>query len=122
MAAAPTPRSHDSRYWMATLTFPFTPASVIVPPGTPTAPICAAVTRTSSRVRSSWFLRAPSTRSNSAIATGTRLGCTSAVDRRVLPGRQEPPHPAERERAALVAGAHEELGVRPHERHRHRDL
>ena len=36
--------------------------------------------------------------------------------------RDERGHAADRVRAAPVAGPHEQLGVRPHERHRHRDL
>ena len=43
-----------------------------------------------------------------------RLGIAAARDVRR--------HPAHRVRAAPMAGPHEELGVRAHERHRHRDL
>ncbi len=43
-------------------------------------------------------------------------------DLRVAPVRDERAHPADRVRAALVAGRDEQLGVRAHERHRHRDL
>ena len=44
------------------------------------------------------------------------------VHLRVLAARDERRHAAHGLRAAAVAGAHEELGVRAHERHRHRDL
>ena len=43
-------------------------------------------------------------------------------DRRIASIRDESGHTAKRERAALVAGLHEELGVRAHERHCHRHL
>ena len=44
------------------------------------------------------------------------------VDLGVAPAGDERGHPAERVRAAAVAGLHEQLGVRAHERHRHRHL
>ena len=44
------------------------------------------------------------------------------VDLRVASRRDQRRHAADRMRAAAVAGLHQELGVRPHERHGHRDL
>ena len=103
-----------------------------------------AVTSTSSRCRSTWLGRSPSTASNSAIAVGIRSGCATHVPSKPSPAsrflsaatfsnarcgdlgvaavRDEGAHAADREGAALVARLHEQLGVGPHERHRHRDL
>ncbi len=44
------------------------------------------------------------------------------VDRRVASRRDQRRHAADRVRAAAVAGLHQQLGVRPHERDGHRDL
>ena len=44
------------------------------------------------------------------------------VDPRIAPAGDEGRHAAERVRAAAVTRLHEELGVGPHERHRHRHL
>ena len=104
----------------------------------------SAVTETSSRRRSSWFGRSPSTASKHSVATGTRSGWATHVPSkpspasrslssrtarqrdpvhlRVAPGRDERGHAADRVRAALVARLHEQLGVGAHERHRHRHL
>ena len=104
----------------------------------------AAVTCTSSRSRSFWFGRSPSTASKDARAIGTRSGWATQepskpsaglavlvrldllerhlVDLGVAAGRDERRHAADRVRAALVAGAHQQFGVGAHERrgHRHR--
>jgi len=52
----------------------------------------------------------------------THLAQGDLVHLRILPGGDERRHPAERERAALVAGPDQELRVRAHERDGHRDL
>ncbi len=56
-----------------------------------------------------------------AVLVGADLLEGDPVDLRVPARGDERGHPADRVRAALVAGAHEEFGVRPHERGRHRD-
>ena len=74
MATAPVPRSQLARYWMPTLTALRSPASVSSPGVSLTASSCAAVTATSSRSRSSWFGRSPSTPSKTSRQIGTRSG------------------------------------------------
>ena len=144
MAAAPTPRNHESRYASATRTFARTPASVTAPPGTRRSSSADAPTDTSSRSRSFWLGRSPSTRSNTSVATGHEvrmrdpgpieavarfallvvadLGQRDLGDGRVAAVRDERRHPADGVRPASMAGLDEELRVRPHERHGHRQL
>src|SRR6266508_3767476 len=74
LAAAPTPRSQDSRYWSPTLTLSRIPSSVTSPPGTRTSSRSPASTETSSRRRPTWFGRAPRIASKTSVATGTRSG------------------------------------------------
>ena len=141
MATAPVPRSQLARYCMPTLTALRSPASVRWPGVSPTASSWAAVTATSSRARSSWFGRSPSTPSKTSRQIGTRSGwpprsrrsrrrprgsCRRApwrgpLDLGVAPAGDERRHAADRVRATLVAGPHEQFGVRPQERHGHGD-
>src|SRR3954452_16629059 len=79
IAAAPVPFSHASRYRTATLPLKRRPSSVVDEPGMSKSTSCASVTCTSSRLRSTWFGRAPRTASNSAAAAGTRSGCATHV-------------------------------------------
>ena len=120
------------------------PASVISPGVSAIESRAASSGTTSSRSRSTWFGRSPSTASNTSVATGTRSGCATQVpskplaDSRSLSSRtfaratrftsgslrrrDERGHAADRVRAAPVTRCNEELGVRAHERHRHRHL
>ena len=56
----------------------------------------------------------------SRVLSAATFSQRGLVDLGVAPARDERRHAADRVRAALVAGAHQQLGVRPHERHRHR--
>ncbi len=104
----------------------------------------AAPTSTSSRARSIWFGRVPSTASNSPIAASTESGWATqlpskpAADSRALsdPTASLGPlrglrvgaagnhcrHAAHRVGPATVAGPDQQVGVGLHERHGHRDL
>ncbi len=82
IAAAPTPRSHDSRYRTPTETFERSPAAVTVAPARRAEPMSSSScwpTRTSSRCRATWFGASPSTASNSVRATSMRSGCATHV-------------------------------------------
>ena len=145
MAAAPTPRSQESRYASATRTFARTPglgdgaaghAQVEQLRGRRPRPPRAAGPSGSAGRRA----RA----SKTSVATGTRSGCATHVpsnpspdlallvvadpgqrdlgDGRVAPVRDERRHPADRVRPAAMAGPDEQLRVGAHERHGHRQL
>ena len=79
MAAAPFPRSQDEMYWIPTLTSLRSPPSVIAPGVAGTASRSSAPTETSSRRRSTWLGRSPSTASNSSRATATESGWATQV-------------------------------------------
>ena len=143
MPTAPMPCSQVSRYWMPTLMLLRSPASVTLPGVDCTSSSCSAVTWTSSRFLSSWFGRSPRTVVKASLQISTIPGWATQepskpspasrvlssrtfcerrlVDLGVL-ARDERRHAADRVRAALVAGAHQQLGVGAHERHRHGDL
>ncbi len=143
IATAPLPPSQAARYCSATEMLFRSPASVMPPGVLSTASRSGAVTETSGRCRSSWFGLFPRTESNTSWHTGTRSGCATQepsnpspasrvlssrtfrkrnlVHLGVAPGRDERGHAAHRERAALVAGLHEQLGVGAHQRRGHRD-
>ena len=57
-----------------------------------------------------------------ALLVLAHFGHRALVDLRITPARNERRHPANRVRAAFVAGANEQLRVCAHERHRHRQL
>ena len=127
---------------MPTETFERSPSSVTSPGVERTSRRSPAPTSTSSRCRSIWFGRSPSTRSNDSSATGTRSGWATHVPSkpceasRSLSSRtfssaialtsasrregMKAAIPAHRVRAAAMARLDEELAVGAHERHRHR--
>ena len=129
---------------MPTFTLLRRPASVISPGVEGTSSSSPSDTATSSRWRSTWFGRSPSTASNSAIATCTESGCATHVPSKpapasrslvlahgrvgplvrlgVLPARDHRGHAAHRVGTAAVARLHEQLRVGLHEGHRHLHL
>src|SRR6266540_3787229 len=137
MPTAAVPRSHEDRYWMATLTSLRRPSSVASPPVAATFSRSAALARTSSRLRPIWLGRSPSTASKHSIATGTRSGCATQVpskpspDSRCLSSRTLASATSLTSgsrrlgmNAAMppIAGLDQQLGVGAHERYGHGDL
>src|SRR5215212_1663323 len=122
-------------YCSATSTLARTPAVVTVPPGTRTSSSARAVLlmglsgelRVEDLARHRYEVRVGHPRAVEPVAglaqlVLAHLGERALVHLGVAPARDERRHAAHRVRAAAVAGAHEELGVRAHERHRHGDL
>ena len=70
---------------MPTFTSLRSPFSVISPPAEAASRSSPAPTSTSSRWRSTWFGRSPSTLSNSSRATSTRSGCATHVPSKPWP-------------------------------------
>jgi hypothetical protein len=85
MPAAPLPRSHEEMYWIPTFTSLRRPCSVTSPGVRSIASRSPADTSTSSRRRSTWLGRSPSTSSKASIATGTESGWATQVPSKPSP-------------------------------------
>ena len=72
-------------YWIPTFTFERSPSSVTSPGVSGIASSSSALTDTSSRRRSTWFGRSPSTSSKASVATGTESGCATQVPSKPSP-------------------------------------
>src|SRR4030066_3797 len=119
IAAAPVPRSHDSRYCIPTLTLLRRPPSVISAPGTRTSIRSLACTRTSSRRRPR---RAVEPVRGLAALVPPPFRQRDLVDLRIAPAGDEGRHASQRMRSPPVAGVDEQQRVGAHERYRHRHL
>ncbi len=85
IGAAPWPRSQEEMYWMPTLTLLRRPSSVASPGVEAMSSSSPWPTWTSSRWRSIWLGREPSTPSNTSMATGTRSGWATQVPSKPSP-------------------------------------
>ena len=84
-------------YWMPTFTFERRPSSVTSPGVSGMARSWSGDTSTSSRSRSTWLGRWPSTASNVSVATATESGCATQVPSK--------PSPASRSLSARTASS-----------------